>query len=265
MVAEHDEDSGTLPDGIDFERPCVARVYDYLLGGSHNFAVDRAAADRYLARVPEIAAAVRANRSFLRRAVRHATDAGVRQFLDLGSGLPTAGNVHEAAPEARVVYVDSEPAAVAHGRTMLAGASDRVAMLHADLRDVDAVLGAPQVRELLDLDRPVGVLLVGVLHFVPAGEDLAGLVGKYRVAMAPGSHLVVSAATEDGDGFDWASRQSLHAGFHTLARSEVTRLFDGFELVDPGLVHATRWRPDSAQPSDELVAKLPGVVGVGRL
>lgn len=264
-MAEHDEDSGTLPDGIDFERPSVARVYDYLLGGSHNFAVDRTAADTYVARIPEIAAATRANRSFLRRAVRYATESGIRQFLDLGSGLPTAGNVHEAAPEASVVYVDSEAAAIAHGRAMLGG-TGRVRMLHADLRDVDAVLGSPEVREVLDLNEPVGILLLGVLHFIPVGTDLSGLIGKYRVAMAPGSQLMVSAAIrESDDGFDWTSRQSLHAGFRTLARADVERLFDGFELVDPGIVHATRWRPDMSQPSDELVAKLPGVVGIARL
>ncbi|GAA4217556.1 SAM-dependent methyltransferase [Actinocatenispora rupis] len=259
MVAERGEH------GIDFDEPCVARVYDYLLGGSHNFAVDRAAAERFSARVPDLAAGVRANRSFLRRAVRYLTGLGVRQFLDLGSGLPTAGNVHEAAPGARVVYVDHEPVAAAHGRTMLADVP-RARMLAADLRDVDGVLGSPEVRDLLDLSEPVGLVMVGVFHNIGPDEDAPGLVRKYREALAPGSHLVVSAATRDsGDGFDWAERQTLLVDFHTFRRAEVAELFDGFELVDPGIVHLTRWRPDMAQPSDELVAKLPTVAGVGRL
>src|SRR5689334_8693366 len=191
-----DSDGGAR--GADFERPNVARMYDYFLGGSHNFAVDRKAAAAVLAAVPGIRALARQNRNFLRRAVQYLAHQGVRQFLDLGSGIPTVGNVHEIAqrdaPGSRVVYVDIEPVAVSHSRTLLEDNPD-TAVAQLDLRRPDQVLDSPEVRDLLDLTRPVAVLAVAVLHFLPDSDDPAGVLARYRDAVAPGSRLVVSHAS----------------------------------------------------------------------
>ena len=173
----------TLPDwvssDVDISRPSAARVYDYYLGGSHNFPADREMARQAIAMWPELPRIMQANRAFMRRAVRYLIGQGVSQFLDIGSGIPTVGNVHEVAqaaePEARVVYVDVDPVAVAHSRAILAG-DDRTDVVHADLRDVQGVLKDPRTVRLLDLSRPVGVLMVALLHFVPAAADPAGVL-----------------------------------------------------------------------------------------
>jgi hypothetical protein len=188
------------PEGFEASTPNVARMYDYYLGGKDNFPADRQAAERVLAIVPEVRAAVRANRAFVGRAVRFLAAAGVRQFLDVGSGLPTRRNVHEVAhelaPDARVVYVDDDPVVVVHGRALLA-CTDTVAVVQGDLRRPEEVLGHPEVRALIDLDEPVAVLLTLVLHFVTDAEDPVGIVRRLRDAMAPGSYLVVSHGTGD--------------------------------------------------------------------
>ncbi|HEX5494116.1 MAG TPA: SAM-dependent methyltransferase, partial [Mycobacteriales bacterium] len=189
--------------------PSTARVYDALLGGSHNFAVDRQMAEAVRAALPGIEAAARANRAFLRRAVRHLLDLGVEQYLDLGSGLPTVGNVHEIVhrhdPDGRVVYVDIDPVAVAHSRAILRD-QPSVTAVRADLRDPRSILAHPDVRRLLHPDRPTGVLAVASLHFVPDSDDPAGIIAAYREALAGGGYLVVSHASDDGLPPEQASR-----------------------------------------------------------
>jgi SAM-dependent methyltransferase len=262
------------PAEIDIERPSPARIYDYHLGGMHNFAADRQAAERIAAIMPELPLIMRANRAFLFRAVRFLVDAGIRQFLDLGSGIPTVGNVHEIAQRvaagARVVYVDVDSVAVAHGRALL-DRNDDAAAVQADLRDVPRVLAAPEVRRLIDFSRPVGVLMVAVLHFVSDRDDPAGVVARYRDAVAPGSYLVLShaAASEDEQapaGADAAtaaySRSVMEATLRT--RAQVAGLLAGFEPVDPGVVYVTQWRPDTAADDAEPPQRLAQLVGVGR-
>ncbi|HET8683650.1 MAG TPA: SAM-dependent methyltransferase [Micromonosporaceae bacterium] len=246
-----------VPEGVDVDRPSSARMHDYALGGAHNFAVDRKLYEQLLPLMPDLASHARADRAFLRRAVQFCVEAGVRQFLDLGSGIPTRGNVHEvvqrAAPDGRVMYVDIDPVAVAHSREILAG-NDRVKVIQADVREPEHILAHPQVRKLLDLDQPVAVLMVSVLHFVL--EDPAGLVATFRDAMAPGSYLVVSTITSDTRPDEMAVGLDVIAqrgGPQTAprGRAEVERLFAGFELVEPGLVWAHQWRPDPPRGSAE--------------
>lgn len=259
------------PADQDYDRPSAARVYDYYLGGSHNFAVDREMARRAIAMWPELPQIMQANRAFLRRAVEHLVAQGVTQFLDIGSGIPTVGNVHEVAqaaqPDARVVYVDIDAVAVAHSREILAG-DQRTSVVQADFLDVDAVLGSPEVRAQLDLSRPVGVLLVALLHFVPREADPAAVIGRYRDALAPGSHLVVSHATQEGQPDRADGHQALYRRTGTpmtmRSRSEIAALFDGFELVEPGLVFLPQWRPDPGTPPEEHPERFTGLAAVGR-
>nr|BFF02287.1 SAM-dependent methyltransferase [Streptoalloteichus tenebrarius] len=252
------------------DRPSAARVYDYWLGGSHNFAVDRALAEQALRIVPELPEITRANRAFLRRAVRYCLDNGIRQFLDLGSGIPTVGNVHEVAqsvaPESRVVYVDSDPVAVAHSRAILAG-NERAEVVQADACDPDAVLGAPGTRRLIDPDQPLAVLMLALLHFVPDSDDPAGIIGRYRDAGPSGSYLVLSHGTDAADERR-AGMKELYARSTTpLALrppDAVAALFAGYELVEPGVVYLPEWRPDPAEAPDEDPARFGVLAGVGR-
>ncbi|MEV0730036.1 SAM-dependent methyltransferase [Polymorphospora sp. NPDC050346] len=259
------------PEGIDIERPSVARMYDYYLGGSHNFAVDRAAAQAMIAAVPEAPLMAHANRAFLRRVVHHLVRSGVRQFLDIGSGIPTVGNVHEIAqqlaPDSRVVYVDVDPIAVAHSREILAG-NDGTTVFQEDFRNPEKILEHPEVRRLIDFDQPVAVMLVAVLHFVPNSDDPAGLLRRIRDRLAPGSHLVLSQASDDGRTAEERSDaervyQSTDNQLIIRNRAELTALFDGFDLVDPGVVWVPQWRPDS--PEDAVDAERAVFMGgVGR-
>jgi SAM-dependent methyltransferase len=235
---------------FDPDRPSVARTYDYFLGGTHNLAADRRLAEQVLSAWPEVALAARSNRAFLRRAVSYCVRAGIRQFLDLGSGIPTVGNVHEvaqrAAPECRVVYVDIEPVAVAHSRAILAG-NDRAAVLQADIRDPDRILGDPELRRLLDLGRPVAVLMVAVLPYVSDAEDPHRIVARYRDAVSSGSYLALTQWTTDTRPETAEVTEPIRStGMPVTPRSrhQVERFFDGFELVDPGLVFIQQWRPD---------------------
>ncbi|MET1073982.1 MAG: SAM-dependent methyltransferase [Umezawaea sp.] len=258
-----------MPSSVDLNRPSVARMYDYFLGGSHNFAVDRDAAKVIEKIYPGMAGAARANRSFLRRAVRYLCAQGVDQFLDLGSGIPTVGNVHEIAqaiiPAARVAYVDVEPVAVAHSIALLAK-NQRAIAVQADLRDTDAVLNSPAVNDLLDFSRPVGVLLAAALHFVPDTDDPHAAVARYRDALAPGSHLAISHGSLEGIPQDsvtsgervQAVYQRTDAQLVLRTRGDIARFFDGFDLVDPGVVLLPEWRPDSDD------AYITAYVGVGR-
>ncbi|MGM1064744.1 SAM-dependent methyltransferase [Saccharothrix sp. Mg75] len=261
------------PGDIDLGRPSIARVYDYWLGGAHNFAVDRAVADRVLADVPVLKTLILNHRSFLRRAVRHLLSRGVRQFLDLGSGIPTVGNVHEIAqavdPSARVVYVDRDPVAVAHSRAILTG-NPLVNVLQTDMRDVDAVVRSPEVRGLLDFGRPIGVLMVALLHFVPDDEDPRGIVAAYRDAVPPGSFLVLSHAGYEEGEWDpvWNDAKNTYdRGVSEMTyrpKREVEALFTGFELVPPGVARLPLWHPESPDDVDEGAAHFLGFGAVGR-
>jgi len=254
---------------IDTSTPNPARIYDYLLGGKDHFPADRTAAEEILAAVPQARAGARENRAFLGRAVRYlAAEAGIRQFLDIGTGLPTQGNVHQIAqaiaPDAPVVYVDNDPVVHAHAAALLAG-GHTVAVL-GDLRQPEAILAHPEVRRVLDFGRPVAVLLVAILHFVRDEEDPAGIVARLRDGLAPGSYLVVSHATADFHPEVAAKVTAVYeqatAPLVLRSRDQIGRLFDGFELVAPGLVQPAAWRPDGEGPAS------PGAggfhAGVGR-
>jgi hypothetical protein len=256
---------------IDVEQPSQARIYDYLLGGSLNFAPDRQAARQLITMVPDVPLIAQANRAFLRRAVRFLVGSGVRQFLDIGSGVPTRGNVHEvaraAARESRVVYVDIDPVAVAHSRQILAG-DDQTVVLQEDARRPEHILRHPDVRRLLDLTRPVAILLTSVLHFIPDSADPAGIVATLHDAVAPGSYLALSHITgaDCARGEAGAARADTRGGLFASPRrlAEVERFFAGFDLVAPGLVGVRQWRPE---PADDIGADPEQVcmhAGVGR-
>jgi hypothetical protein len=262
------------PPGIDLSVPSVSRMYDYYLGGSHNFEADREAARRAIAAFPGLPKIMQANRAFMRRAVRYALAEGVTQFLDIGSGIPTFGNVHEVAQgacdTARVVYVDNDPVAVAHSRAVLAG-NDLADVVAADLRDPMGILKSEPVARLLDLRRPVALLLVALLHFLEDDEDPWGKVAVLRDHLAPGSLLVLSHGSVDRgpatvqQGAD-LSDVYRRGGSTLVLRSEerITRFFDGFALVDPGVVPLPEWRPDGP-PDEEDPVVYAGFAGVGRI
>jgi len=249
-----------------------ARVYDYWLGGKDNFAADREAAEEAVAAYPPILPAVRAQRAFLARAVRYlAGQAGVRQFLDIGTGLPTASNTHEvaqaAAPEARVVYVDNDPMVLAHARALLTGTPQgATGYLDADLRDPDQILAG--AAELLDFRRPVAVLLIGILQLIPDSDDPHALVARLTGAMPSGSWLAVyhPASDIDQDRVGEAVRRvnARSAGTTTLrSHAEIIRFFDGLQLLEPGLVEVQRWQPGSAAPGDS--GQIAAYAGLGRM
>jgi hypothetical protein len=257
------------PEDVDVERPSVARVYDYYLGGSHNFAVDREFAERVMRAMPDVTAAARENRAFLRRAVRYLCGLGVRQFLDLGAGIPTVGNVHEIAqsvdPSARVVYVDIDPVAYAHSRAILAD-NPHATVIRGDLRRPVDVLADPDLNACLDFDQPVGVLLVGVLHFVPDQQRPADIVAGYAGASAPGSHVVVSHLSTEGmtEATGEAVRLYNRSSRNVVTRSarEINALFGTLSLVEPGVVPLTHWRPDPADDGEQV--EIPALAAVGR-
>ncbi|WP_086665599.1 SAM-dependent methyltransferase [Lentzea kentuckyensis] len=261
------------PGDIDLERPSVARVYDYLLGGAHNFAVDRAVAQKTLEMMPAVRTGALQHRAFLRRAVRYLLDRGVRQFLDLGSGIPTVGNVHEIAhgvdPASRIVYVDLDPVAVAHSRSLLEG-NERVGVLQADVRDPVTVFAAPEVNNLLDFDEPIAVLMIAVLHFVSDDEDPPGILAGYRDRLAPGSFLALShAGFEPGE-----ETPEIRAARSVYERSvtrttfrnsaELAKLFDGFDLVEPGVVRLPAWHAEAPDDEGVMGTAFPGFGAVGR-
>jgi len=249
----------TSEPGAEPEEANPARVYDLLLGGSHHFASDRAFAATVRAAWPEAAETMRANRAFLGRAVRFLTaEAGIRQFLDIGSGLPTMGNVHEvaqqAASDARVVYVDNDPVAVQHSRAVLARTSN-VTVVQADLRHPAEILASPALRDLLDFSHPVALLLVAILHFIRDAEDPGAQVAWLREGLPPGSYLVISHATGDLQGPKVASAGEIYArampSFQLRTRAEIREFFGGFDLIDPGLVFIPDWRPDIRQGTEK--------------
>jgi SAM-dependent methyltransferase len=265
-------DQRPAPAEIDPSVPNGARIYDYMLGGKDHFASDQAAAEAMIAANPGAPGTARANRAFLGRAVRFlAEEAGIRQFLDLGTGLPTQHNVHEVAqavsPDARVVYVDYDPVVVVHGRALLA-TTGAVTVVEGDLRRPDEILAHPETRRLIDFDQPVAVLLVAILHFIPDEEDPAGIVARLRDAMAPGSHLVVSHTANESPAEVMAAAQQgfrlAGAPLTPRTRAQIEGLFDGFELVEPGLVEVSQWRPETPQTATAGKSPWTIVGGVGR-
>ncbi|MFJ9582570.1 SAM-dependent methyltransferase [Streptomyces acidicola] len=261
------------PRSIDITVPSVARVHDYYLGGSHNFEVDRQAARNAMEFMPGLPKIMQANRAFMRRAVRYAVGEDITQFLDVGSGIPTFGNVHEVAraahPGARVVYVDHDPVAVAHGQAVLEGDKD-ADVVAADLRNPRDILESPQVGRLIDLNRPVALLLVAILHFVEDADDPYGAVAELRDALAPGSLLVLSHAAFEGvplppeqAGGVVDVYKDIRSPLIMRSRDEVVRFFEGYDMVEPGLVPMANWRPDTA-PEDEDPYSFSGFAGVGR-
>jgi S-adenosyl methyltransferase len=265
-------DDSWISDEIDQVKPSGARLYDYLLGGAHNFAVDRALGDKIIAKYPDIALTARLNRAFLRRAVLFMVDRGIRQFLDLGSGIPTVGNVHEIAQVAdercRVVYVDYEDVAVSHGELLLAD-NDRASMLAADATEPSAVLDAPQTKRLIDVSQPVGLLAVTLFHYVAPQQDPQAVMRRYQDALAAGSYLAISHLGNDistidlGWIVDQTQRDSME-GIYPRTRAEVLDLFTGFELVEPGLVTTSQWRPDRPDEAGENQKYDMIYAGVGR-
>jgi hypothetical protein len=261
------------PGDIDLSRPSIARVYDYWLGGAHNFAVDRAVGDKVLADVPVLRSVILNHRAFLRRAVRFMLSRGIRQFLDLGSGIPTVGNVHEIAqatdPSCRVVYVDVDAVAVAHSRAILTG-NELVDVVQTDVRDAGQVLSSPEVRGLLDFDQPIGVLMVALLHFVPDSDDPNGIVADYRDALPVGSYLAMSHAGYEEGEWDPAwddAKTTYNRGVSEMRyrqKHEVEALLKGFDLVEPGVERLPLWHPESPDDVDADAAHFLGFGAVGR-
>lgn len=260
--------------GVDVSRPHPARTYNYALGGKDNFAADRELMDKMLAVTPAIRTMARENRAFLGRAVRYLTGrAGIRQFLDIGTGLPSANNVHEVAqgeaPDARVVYVDNDPLVLAHARALLTSSPEgRTAYIHADLRDPLAILNDPATRDVLDFTRPIALVLVAVLHFIPDEDRPGDLVATLLDALPPGSYLLASHSTGEHDraGAASATRAYRDRGVALQLRDsdEFARLaFAGLDLIPPGVVPVSEWRPDEADPRPTL-AEVSFYGGVAR-
>ncbi|KUO08930.1 SAM-dependent methyltransferase [Streptomyces sp. DSM 15324] len=261
------------PRSIDISVPSVSRIYDYFLGGSHNFEVDREAARRALEFTPGLPKIMQANRAFMRRAVRWAAGEGITQFLDVGSGIPTFGNVHEvaqaASPGARVVYVDHDPVAVSHSQAVLEGNQD-AGVVAADLRKPQDILTSPEVRSLIDLERPVALLMVAILHFVEDADDPYAAVAELTEALAPGSVLVLTHASYEGMPVARERTEAMVDVYRDIrlplimrTRDEVARFFEGYDMVEPGLVPMPRWRPET-DPQDEDPYAFCGFAGVGR-
>ncbi|MFS8100229.1 SAM-dependent methyltransferase [Lentzea alba] len=258
-----------VPEGVDTGKPSAARLYDYLLGGGHNFAADRALAERFLQAQPNARTIARLNRAFLRRAVLFMMDNGIRQFLDLGSGIPTVGNVHEIAqkadPEAHVVYVDFEEVAVAHSQLILEE-DPRSTIIQEDMTKPAAVLKTAEESGLIDFTRPVGVLTVGVFHFVPPEADPRAIVAAYRDAVPEGSYLAFSQFTQDLQPEEMAGivevmKKSQNPMF-PRTKPEIEGFFGGFDVVEPGIVPLPLWRPEGTNTDDPDKAGI--YAGVGR-
>jgi hypothetical protein len=266
------DDAESPPSAFDPSRPSVARVYDYLLGGKDNFAADRSLGDRIIATLPTVQVGVRAQRELLGRVVRYlVAEAGIRQLIDIGSGLPTAENVHEIAqrldPSTRVVYVDNDPVVLAHARALLADTAATI-VVDGDLRRPEGILGHPDVRRHIDWDQPVGLLLCGVLHHILDDEKPADVTHTLCAALPAGSYVFIHHLLDSGDpavaGVQAEFKQGMGRGqFRTLP--EIRSLFHGLELIDPGLVPVSEWRPDAGTPSadDQPVLRL-ACAGVGR-
>jgi hypothetical protein len=250
-------DGAAVPE-LDTSRPHTARIYDYYLGGKNHFAADRETAEKVLQVWPNIRVAAREQREFLGRAVSYLTaEAGIRQFLDIGTGLPTSRNVHEIAqeiaPSSRVVYVDNDPLVLAHARALLTSAPEgRTAYIHADLRQPEAVLASPEARDMLDFTQPIALILVGILHLIPDEDKPAEIIAALRGALPPGSYVVASHLTAEHDQAAGAGAGTFRgAGLSGQLRDsdEFARLaFSGLDLVPPGVTLVSEWRPDKQTP-----------------
>lgn len=264
------DDGPPLPD-VDLTRPSIARVYDYVLGGKDHYEIDRQVSAALFAAVPETSHLARDNRNHLRRAVTWLVrEAGIRQILDLGSGLPTVGNVHEIAhevdPSVHVVYVDIDPIVLAHGRALLADA-DTTTVVTGDVRDVDAVFADPEVTALIDTTQPFAVLAASILHHLSDDEDPYAVAERITARLSPGSYLLVSNFLDDDEPRAKALERAFLDGglgtgrFRTWAEQQ--RFFDGLEMVEPGLEYANDWHPDDRTPTDSPVHTLYAA-GIGR-
>ncbi|MBB5783887.1 SAM-dependent methyltransferase [Nonomuraea jabiensis] len=265
------------PRGIDTTKPSVSRVYDYMLGGKDNYEIDRQVAAAALKVAPDAPEAAMANREFLRRTVHFlAAEAGIRQFLDIGSGLPTQGNVHEiaqaVAPQSRVVYVDHDPIVLVHGRALLA-VDASTTIVEADAREPEKILNDQKTRSLIDFDEPVGLLMFGILHHLGDDEDPAGVAGALIGPLAPGSHVVISHFHNPGEAHPEVSKQAYEAEriFNERlgtgrwrTREEILAYFDGLELLEPGLVPLPEWRPGPDDRATPGITYHTFVGGVGR-
>ncbi len=262
-----------VPDSVQLDRPSVARIYDCLLGGHHNFEADRTVVEKLLEHLPDLRLTAQANRGFLRRAVGFLLGEGIDQFLDIGSGIPTAGNVHALAqainPAARVVYVDIDPTAVAHSQALLAD-NPRAIAIQADARHAEEILDHPDVKRTLDFGRPLGLLLVAVLHYVMEDQEAYSAVKTLRDALAPGSYLVVAHTALEAHA-RIPERAELIKTFQRAQptraryRAAIQQFFGGFTLVEPGIVFAPTWRPEG--PDDPLLDRPEAaqtLVGIGR-
>ena len=265
---------GFAPSQIDTSRPHPARMYDYYLGGKDNYVVDREAAAAVLRALPEARDIARENRAFLQRVVRYLVgEAGIRQMIDIGTGIPTAGNVHQVAqliePGVRVTYVDNDPIVHVHANALLTGEGSTSIVL-ADLRDPEAILGHPKVRDLIDFDEPAALLLVAILHFITDDEGPGRIIAAFRDALAPGSYLALSHGTAD-----FHDQAIADAGTAVYSRAtaplvlrdhaQVAALFEGWDLIEPGIVQVPLWRPDGKPPRHRDLPKIGIYGGVGRL
>ncbi|MEV4555450.1 SAM-dependent methyltransferase [Kitasatospora sp. NPDC049285] len=261
-----------VPAGTDLDKPNAARVYDYYLGGSHNFEVDRQMARRAMELWPDLPMIMRANRAFLRRATQFLAEEGITRFLDIGSGIPTFGAVHEVAreyqPDTEVVYIDMDPVAVAHSRLILA--DDPLShVVDADLRNIDDLLARPEVEALLAPGEPVGVILNAVMHFVTDADEPEKILATLREALPSGSLMVLSHASLEGRPDQAGSHQDLYKSTPTpltmRSRERITAMFEGFELVEPGVVYLPEWRPEDPEAVGPHPERMTGMAGIGRL
>ena len=259
------------PSDVDIDTPSIARVYDYWIGGTHNFPCDQAVAAKIASANPTLPKTFRANRAFLRRAVRELTGVGITQFLDIGSGIPATGNVHdvalESSPDAKVVYVDIDPVAVAHGRAILAD-EPRAESIQGDLYKPQDIFDAPETERLLDFSQPVALILAAVLHFVPDADDPLAIIRQYTDHMVPGSFLIIShAGVEEVPDAAPSYAQSYQSSVNEViwrSRTEVHSFFTGLDLIEPGVVPVPLWRPETAEDPEGLGSAAPMFVGVAR-
>ncbi|MBO8191817.1 SAM-dependent methyltransferase [Streptomyces oryzae] len=265
-------EAGFSPEQIDTTRPHPARMYDYYLGGKDNYEADRDAADRVLAALPDVGITARSNRDFMHRAVRTVVDSGIRQIIDIGTGIPTSPNTHEVArqvdPEVRVAYVDNDPIVAAYAGAKLTN-SGNAGFVLADIRDPAGILDHPVTKELIDFDEPVALMLLAVLHFITDAEDARGIVHTLTERSPAGSHLILSHATpdfNDSEGFGKVEKvynEESTSSAQWRTGGEISVFFDGFELLDPGLVQLPLWRPDGPVPEGDSLKKHMGYGGVG--
>jgi hypothetical protein len=274
-VAAGEEIVGPSGTSIDLrpDVPHSARLYDYYLGGRDNFPADREAAEKVIAAAPEAPLMARENRGFMHRAVRHLTaEVGIRQFLDVGTGIPTSPNLHEVAqgiaPDARIVYVDNDPIVLVHARALLGGTPQgRTAYLGADVRDPAGILASPEVRDCLDLTQPVALCLVSVLHFIADDDDPYSIVRALLDPLAPGSYLVLSHATTDTQARGVSDVVSTYrrssSSLTVRSNDQIMAFFDGLRMLEPGLTLVPAWRPTGDLSEGHELVWIAG--GVGRL